>query len=109
MSCHSRQGEQGDYINATGMPECNDPRLSASRSLFPGGAVTASLTDGGYPVVTAAAPLPLPVAPPIIGAPVVAPGTSTPTMANLKPCFFECQGQGDGGQCHEGRWRRSIS
>ncbi len=68
------------------MPECNDPRLlSASRSLFPGGAVTASLGDGGYPVVTAAAPSPLPLAPPILQAPAMAPGASAPTRGDIKP------------------------
>ena len=85
MTSHACQGEQGDYVNATGMPDCNDPRLSASRSLFPSGAVTASLGDGGYPVVTATAPSPLPVAPPIIEAPAMAPGASAPPTAKFKP------------------------
>ena len=72
------QGERGDYTNGTGMPDCNDPRLVSARSLVPGGsAVTASLGDGGYPVVTPGDPPPMAVAPPILEAPAMAPGTCT--------------------------------
>ena len=67
------QGETGDYVPGTGLPTCNDPRLTAGRTLVPGGVVVASLGDGGIPVVTTP-PAPLPVAPPILEAPAAAPG-----------------------------------
>ena len=68
------QGEKGDYTKGTGMPDCNDPRLSASRNLYPGGVAIASLGDGSLPVVQPTAPPPLPVAPPIVGTPATALG-----------------------------------
>ena len=67
------QGESGDYVPGSGMPTCNDPRLTAGRTLVPGGIVVASLGDGGIPVVTTP-PAPLPEAPPISEGPAMAPG-----------------------------------